>query len=232
MRNAVETTWTDVKNNLTNRNLIAQYVEDTYRYRVYCLDLDFQIYCELDKEAIDTTDLDDFETNFKPTGNAALSRDVIVDNNVTLNSSPSDLVGCDSISPKLRVDYSGTNQSITSSYTTVYSYSGSGKLFGFVLDFNSDSVRVKFTIDGTEQIFELTLNQIEDLQAYSSGGCDDSSNTDDGLLGFFKKASGNKLYFQPLHCIVYYSEVKIEAQRTGSSNKTLDDYLVILTKES
>jgi len=136
---------------------------------------------------------------------------------------------CPTMSNDFKVEYSDTNISMTSSYATIYSYSGSGKFHGFALDFNSDSVRVKLEIDGNE-VFALTLDEVEGMQAFSSSGCDDDSGAATGLVNMLKKASGNRLYFSPPCPIKYTSSVTVSGQRTGSSNKTMDKQMMFLEK--
>lgn len=136
---------------------------------------------------------------------------------------------CATMSNDFKIEYSGTNITMPSSYATIYSYSGSGKFYGFALDFNSDSVRVKLEVDGNE-VFALTLDEVEGIQAFSSSGCDDNSGTASGLCDMLKKASGNRLYFTPKCPIAYSTTVTISGQRSGSSNKTLDKQMVFLEK--
>jgi len=137
--------------------------------------------------------------------------------------------GCPVISPKLRIEFDETNITVPSAYTTMYNYNGAGKLYGFTLDFNSDSVRVRLVIDGTETIFALTLDEVESIQSFSSGGCNDGGVQN---INFVTKTSGNRFNFTPPCPVEYTSSVLIEAQRSGSSNKTQSRQIVYLTKES
>lgn len=58
--------------------------------------------------------------------------------------------GGDSINSKFRVEVSTTPITIPSSvtYTTIYTYTGSGMLFGFNSEFNSTAVVLRLQIDG------------------------------------------------------------------------------------
>lgn len=72
MKNSIISSWSNIKSNLISRGVRAQYLSETYKYIVYCLDGDFKIYCEIDKHDTDTTELDDFENNYKANANIAL----------------------------------------------------------------------------------------------------------------------------------------------------------------
>lgn len=169
------------------------------------------------------SDQEDFEDNYQSKANKPYTTPVDLD----VTAAP----GCPVLSPTLKLLYSGTDITAGSGYTTAYSYSGTGKFFGFVFDYNSDQVRTKLTIDGNV-IFELSMDEIEALQSFDGDGCDDSQDTGNGVCGFIKKSAGNRLNFCPPCAIKYTSEVKIEIKRTGSSSKKLKDQIVILTKES
>lgn len=235
--NGIHLIWNDFKSEILNKNLPFKYIEKDRIYRLYSFDGIFQYNAAIEKTSPVNVSQEDFETNYKSTAVNALGVPKYQESDGRMlvsgeESNPSSTPGSCVISNKLRFDHNDSDRTADANYSSAYSYIGSGKLFGFTLDYNSDYVWVKLTIDGTETIFELTLQQIEDLQAYSSGGCDDSSNTTEGLCGFLKKASGNRLYFKPPCAITYDSEVKIEHKRSTSSSKTLTASLVILTKET
>lgn len=138
--------------------------------------------------------------------------------------------GCPTISKYFNFDFSDSSVSVTSSYTTMYSYTGSGKLHGFVLDYNSDRVRTKLTIDGSCVVFELTNDQIESIQSFNGNGCDDDDGSSGMMGGFIRKTAGNKLTVEFKCPIKYDTSVLIEAQRTSSSNKALNTRLVFIEK--
>lgn len=144
---------------------------------------------------------------------------------------PDDTPGCPTLSYKLVHDFSGANITVPSGYVTLFQYSGSGKLIGFVFDFNSQNVTVKLTVDSMV-IFELDMNDLEDIQVEGGGGDDD-----DGGAGSVTTCGGpvfdtiaNKLCYQPPCPIAYDTEVKVEAKRVGGSNRTMTDRIVHLTK--
>lgn len=56
------------------------------------------------------------------------------------------------ISSKMKHEYAASpgSSNSTSTYTTVYSYSGTGLFFGFTIDCSSDATNLKLTIDGND----------------------------------------------------------------------------------
>lgn len=130
-------------------------------------------------------------------------------------------------SKKLRFDFDDPNQTIGSSYSTIYSRSGSGVVHGFTLDFDSENVRVKFTVD-SDVIFELVLGDIDDIQG---AGADDAGSLG-GIAGMLKSGDSDTLSVKFDCPIPYDSSMSIEAQKSSGGNKDLDRYLIVLTKET
>jgi len=229
MANSIKSiSWSDMKTFVSSSTSISKtYLEETSRYTILAAFGSLTVKCILPRGESDS-DTTDFDNNYKSTWNSLFPD--INQNNQQIVELTGD-VTCPSVSKKLRFDHTENNTTITSSYVTLYSYSGSGKLHGFVLDYNSDSVRTKLTIDGSDEIFELTMDEIEDLQSYTGGGCDDSQSSE-LLGGFIKKSSGNKLNVEFKCPIKYETSVLIEAQRTSGSNKRLDRRIVFIEKET
>lgn len=65
----MEVTWTVFKSFVSTRSLSIQYVDINDTYYMKAFDGLFQLSCNLYKLAADTTDVTDFETNFKANGN-------------------------------------------------------------------------------------------------------------------------------------------------------------------
>lgn len=61
--------WSEIKSFLDNRSLSCQYVELDSKYIIQGHDGNFILQCEINKNSSDITD---FETNYKPTGNASI----------------------------------------------------------------------------------------------------------------------------------------------------------------
>lgn len=69
----IEVNWQNIKSFIDSRGLSAQYVELDSRYIIQAHDNSFSLECVLDKSPTDSTDLNDFEANYKPSGNKKLS---------------------------------------------------------------------------------------------------------------------------------------------------------------
>jgi len=145
---------------------------------------------------------------------------------VDINSEVSAIVGCPVISPKLRYDFDDSGVTISTTFVNLFSFSGSGKLFGFVLDFNQSDIQVKLTIDSTDVIFDLTGSQLKDIQVPAAGG------QAFGVFGIVWEVAGNRLRFEPTCSIPFESKVEMEGKRTGGADRSMDRSLVALTKET
>ncbi len=144
---------------------------------------------------------------------------------------PTNTPGCPTLSSKYRIDWSETKQDLpksTSSYLEVYSYTGSGKFISAFLNFNSENVYVKITIDG-EELFEMDMDALHD--AFPTGG-------EDGLssampCGIRWDRQRDVFYFCPSCPIVYTSSVSIECRaNTPVKSRDLTSYFIQLTKET
>jgi len=132
---------------------------------------------------------------------------------------PSDTPGCGTVSSKLRHDFSEVDITVPSTFTTVYSYTGSGKLFSGGFQFDDSAVRLKLTVDG-EIIFNMTMTDAE-LFSDSNGS-------------FVKAKVADLLYeFDVKRCpMVYLINVRFEVQRTDGSDHKMQRSAVTLTKET
>lgn len=65
--------WSEFKAFVNARFLSIQYLEDSKFYYLKALDSAFIMQCDLDKNPSDTTELTDFETNYKSKGNQSFS---------------------------------------------------------------------------------------------------------------------------------------------------------------
>lgn len=120
--------------------------------------------------------------------------------------------------------------------TTVYSYSGSGVLFGFLINLqsasmNSDNWQINLLVDGNEIFNTSGLNTadfIDDqIYNYNTGGSRETS-----ALGM--EMVGTTLYFDTTNTfpIVYSSSVQIKITKTIGANKSFRAGLVQLTKDT
>ena len=135
--------------------------------------------------------------------------------------------GCPVISNKLRIERDGTDISFSGSYVTLYSYNGSGKFIGFLFDFNTNDVDIKLTIDGTEVIFELELEEIEDIARFGGG----KTGTDRDVCRYFRVGQDDRLEFCPPCPIKFETSVLIEGKKNGGgSSKKLTNKMIFIEK--
>lgn len=69
--------WQTIKDFVDARKLSIQWIDVDNKYYMKAIDGPFSLDCELDKNPSDTTDLLDFETNYKPLGNKSVITDVV-----------------------------------------------------------------------------------------------------------------------------------------------------------
>lgn len=217
--------WSQMKTFLDNRSIKVQYEEYDEYYDLTAFDSDYRVELRLQKDL--TSDISDFETNYKPSGNVMPSRDI---NITTVGAGSTGTFPCPTFSKKYRVELSETDVTMGSSYSTIYSYSGSGKFIGMVIEFNDEDVIVKVTID-SETIFELDIEDLNNFNFFGGGDDDDGGSVRShcGLDGANKDKA---LHWCPPCPIQYDTEVKIEGKRNGGSNKTMRRRIVTLTKET
>lgn len=135
-----------------------------------------------------------------------------------------------SMTNKMRFVTAAPDSSVGAAYSTVYSYSGSGYLHGFVAHFDSNNIFVKLTVDGTEIIFELTLNQISTLQSQGQGGGGGGNSLVDYLVGMLSVGPSGHLNARFEWPIAFGSSILIETKKESGNNKTLTEYMVGLEK--
>ena len=218
---ARKVSWSALKDRQTRLSLPFDWVEesDYYIVKIFTLNDDFEtILGKGDDSDSDTTD---FETNYKNSpqtiGSAGDRLKVTADiSAITTSGFPCPTISGD----KWRTEVSTTDIGLsTGSYTTLKSLSN-GVLQSFILDFSTDRVDVKVTIDG-QDIFNLDLDDLEDSQTGSS------SNGANGVGGITYVKTGSKFCFNP-PCGLTYSNLTISAQ-AEQNNKKLSGYLIHYT---
>lgn len=113
----------------------------------------------------------------------------------------------------------------TVTYTTIYTYSGSGLLIGFNIEFNSVAVIPKLTIDG-----DIILDNT-DITTYNSMAITASS-TDRRQAGEGIVTSSATFDFSFRQPIVYSSSITISAKKVSGADKNFTLGMVYLTKET
>jgi len=134
--------------------------------------------------------------------------------------SAADAPGCPITSKKFRVEFDDTDVAITSTFATVFTYSGSGKLFSASIKFNGEDINLRLKIDG-EIIFNLNAKDVKDHQ----------SNNRSQAVNIFNQNTG--LWSIDFFCpIVFAATVLFEAQTSSGGDKTMERTLIALTKET
>lgn len=68
----ISVTWQEIKTTVDAKGLSVQWVELLNKYIIIAIDSTLSLKTEIEKDASDTTDLDDFEANYKAIGNQQL----------------------------------------------------------------------------------------------------------------------------------------------------------------
>jgi hypothetical protein len=147
------------------------------------------------------------------------------------NAGASGTPGCPVFSFKLRHIFDDAGTALTTTYATVYTYTGSGKLIGFVLENDatgSIDVVTKLTIDGSDVVFELENKDVSDIQYPEGPGFSGMRSSAGGPMYNF---SDKKLFYMPECPIAYETSVKIEA-KTTSGTADMVRHFINLTKET
>lgn len=244
MIDRVDIPWDKFKALINDKELSIQYVEIATGYLLILVDGPLTLNCVIPKTSPANVYQIDFEDNYKDNANQKIDKQefansdlrvttvadtLITDNRIPVEATVIAQNSCPTLPNTFKIEYDGSNISCPSSYATLYTYSGSGLFHGAILDFNSDSVQVKLEIDGNI-VFELTLEQIEDMQSFSSSGCNDNGGSSNNVR-IVTKTSGNRLNIWFDCPIKYTSSIILSGQRTGNSNKTLDRKLVYIVKD-
>jgi len=215
--------YTALKERSTRLGLSIDYVieDDVYLLRLSGLTDQFQ--CRVSRDDPKDPDLIDFEANV-----LGQQEQIVQDNALQVSfSNATELKVSPKYSNKYTIDTSFTKVDLprnTSALETIYSYTGSGLLEGFMMEFNSDRVNVRLEVDGY-LVFLLDFEDVEDYTAnsgWSNFNCSMRWHSD-----------SNQLQFCPQYPIEYSSSVVIKAgANSWSRNRDMKAYSVTLTKES
>ena len=136
------------------------------------------------------------------------------------DQTPDSTPGAPGFSSKFKTIFSDTDVVLDGTYKTLFTYSGSGKLMGFVLSFDGTEPQVRLTVDGDE-CFDLEITDVNDAQ-FKTGSI---LNGAGGPI-----VASSQFKFHPDFPIVYGSSVLIEALE--ASGKKLLRSIVTLTQET
>lgn len=219
--------WTDLKTWVSaNSSINKNYIEQSNKYVVSAWSNQLSVETVLPKNE-SNADTTDFENNFQSTWRQTFPA-VTGNNEIIVNVPGGAGQGCPVFSNKFVGDHSETNINLTGSLASIYTYNGSGKLAAFVLDFNSNNVEVQLKVDGNE-VFKMTLGDIQNLQSFNSGGCDNTGGNQQFMP--LSVTSGSRVNFNPDCPIEYGTSVVINARETSGSRR-LDRRIIWLTKET
>jgi hypothetical protein len=136
-----------------------------------------------------------------------------------------DDIGAPVFSNNLKSIFADVNIALSpSAYTTIYSYSGSGKFVSFIVDYDKDDVITRLKIDGNT-VFDLSATDIDNIQIPNSATVDFMGT----LGGPWWDGTAKKLGYIPPFPISYSTSVLIEAKETA--DVIVDKYIVTLTQE-
>lgn len=245
--------WADFKTAVQSGNLIIQIKRQAaWGYDVFAYNgPNIILETTLDSEA-NPSDLTDFTDNFLSDAglSAGATYFTVGESNIKGDDGTDDGVKIGAVGDRLKVDAVATGQSVnqlqcidnkyaidwseavqslpnsSNPALEVYSYSGTGKLFGLTARFNSDRVDLSLVIDSVT-VFNLNLDAIE--AANPSGN--------DALaipFADFEYTNGkNIITIKPPFPICFSSSVSIQARAdSNNSNRDLLSYWVSILKES
>lgn len=143
-------------------------------------------------------------------------------------------------SPKLRyVDMNASsggvarNTSITTTFVTIFSYSGTGYLAGVLLNVETNTKwKFKIIVDGQE-LFTSGGMLADDITGDTVYDLDDPTEANFALLGISKGQHDRFVFISPLGIpIRYNASVVVQVARTDATTKRFQAGLVILSKET
>lgn len=204
----IQVTYTDWKT-LTDQGLPHYYTTNGDSYRIVSRDDTMFFQCD-----VDIDDVIDYETNYKPNANKA-----------TVTTTGINVLGGADFISNLKTYFSNSDTSLTSSHSDIYTKTGSGLIWGFSLEFDSNRVALRLEVDGQE-VFDYKLKEeIEEFARFFSTTKSTGSRDD-----FFALSSSDRVLFRPPKPIRYSSEFKIQAKET-SGNRKVDWIKVYYTEE-
>lgn len=124
-------------------------------------------------------------------------------------------------SSKKTYDTDDSSVALTGSFVDQYSYTGTGKFIGFVMEFDHKDVEVKLLID-SDTVFEIAPDDISTHQG---------NTTADENLGIIWEPNKKILTYYPRFPICFSTDVKIQARETAGSHSR-EYYLVSIEKVS
>ncbi len=210
--------WTALKERQARLQLPFDWIEEPTYYRVVIADFSSPFFTRLEKDVSDPDTLD-FENNFKNNPQTIGDSNQRINVTSTLENITVDSFPCPSIvGTKWRSELSTSDITLsTSSFTQLKSVSGSGMLKAFILDFTSDRVDIRLTIDG-QNVFTIDF---DDLEGMFPGGGSDGGPSDECIMW---TRTGSRFTFCPPCGLSFSSNFTISA-KGETNNRRLDKML-------
>lgn len=122
------------------------------------------------------------------------------------------------------------NTSISTTYTNVFNYSGSGFLAGFIINLESfNEWTIKLAIDGVTSMEILT----SDLTSDTIYDMDDVTDVNQVYLGLSKGSHDRFVFHAPLNSPIRYNySITISVKKSGGAGKKFQAGIIILSKET
>jgi hypothetical protein len=126
------------------------------------------------------------------------------------------------LSNNTKLDFAQTTVALTTTYAAIYSYTGPGKLVGFVLDMDANTqIQYRLVIDGKVVFTDLPHELLTSLWG-SPGNGQRFLTVGTTVL--------NNFDFQPPQPIAFSTSISIEVRRTTATARNLLRHLVVLVK--
>jgi hypothetical protein len=225
--------WTTLKAIINANSLMIQYAEDSKKYNIWTFNgpslLRTTIYKAgisvggLDQQQNDT-DRSDFETNYKADANGLDRTAIRIEDDVDVDVNVDAVNSGNILNNKFCYCTFTENQSISnSSFTTIYTYSGTGIIYGAFLELNWEDMDIELIVDG-----EKVMDGMKTVNLPVCG----SGNSGYGPLApFCGRLSSKDIVIQPPAGIRYTSSVTIKLKSSSNGKKLISGYIA-LSKES
>lgn len=168
-------------------------------------------------------------TNGTPIGNIGdrLKVDTLPSSNTSTVPSWSKKLRYDDMNASTGGVARGTSIATSANWTTVYSYSGSGFLAGWILNMETfTGWEFQMVVDG-EVLFQMIDTDITGDTIY------DFDDFADDMLGITKGSHDRLIYHPPMNSPIYYAtSVQIKIRRPTAGAKKFQAGLIILSKET
>ncbi len=162
--------WTALKNFMALNSADLSYLQDNNFYIVTASKGKVSFHSVIAISIPANANQTDFETNYKSSAINFGTSDI---QTVSINGlgmvgdaikvSGASFVGSnDSVNSKMRIDVNMSPQLLTGIYSSVYSYTGSGKLFGGKFIVDSEDISLRLLVD-SEIIFDVNIKDLEDI---------------------------------------------------------------------